>query len=270
VKTTSELFEDLTQDAPPSTVDIAGIVGAQRRRRLGMRATGAVAVIAAAVAGAAAIQPGAARPQTPIAGPGSAVPEPPAFALVANDSASAARLRAALDAAVHRQAPDARWFAEGDTLGQKTPEGQPPLIVGDTADRMFTGLGGLATGGLRGTVQLGVIAPDVCDAACRAHQKGSPRGDGLTCPPPSDEHAQCATGTTAGRRWMRISWPRSAKGVLEYDYRAQLADGRVLSLVLDNRAEAADGTWPAAQAATPLTTGQLIAVTDDIAGRIRK
>jgi len=234
-----QLFDELTADAPPSTVDLPAIIRRERRRRTAVRA-GVPAVAILAVASAVAVlAPGGGSAPTRSAATGSppaptAVVTParaPGFRLVANDrattAATAGTLRAALADAVQRAAPGATWLAQGLTRNA-TPDGQPPRIFGDDltnpTDQMFTGATGIALDGRRGTLSLNIISIDPCTggslAKCPA-EHGSPQelrremAKGLFACQPAAQKCTASTGGD-GRR-QRVQTMLSSGGFVSQE-----------------------------------------------------
>ena len=251
---TQQLFDDLTADAPPSTVDVRGIIRRERRRRAFVRAgVPGLAVLAAASAvavlghgPASAPAPG---PAVVAAAPSISASPPTGFRLVASNKAAAAAtaesLRAALDAAVRKAAPGATWLSRGNT-GFDTPNGQPPRITGDgltrTVDQMFTGTTGLGFDGRKGKLSINIISMDQCTGGaltkCAGDQK-SPKErqkdlqEGLfACQPKAVLKCTASTGPD-GRR-QRVQTSTSLHGFVSQETNVELADGRALMIAVDN------------------------------------
>jgi hypothetical protein len=288
---TQQLFDDLTADPPPSTVDVPGILRREKRRRTLLRTSVPAAAVLAAVSATAIFGAGGGPAPTPSAatGPGNAesvaAAPAPGFRLAANDqaavSATAKSLRAALNAAVRQVAPGATWLAQGLTK-DVTPDGQPPRIFGDDVkhptNQMFTGTTGLSLGGKRGTLSLNVIAVDPCTdgalAKCSADQ-GSPETQrqeterGLyACQPAAQK---CVTSKGSHGRRERVQTSVSLGGFVSQETTIELADGRALMLTVDNQfipPGSSSNRDDVAQNTTPLSPAQVTAAATAIAGQI--
>jgi len=286
-----QLFDELTADAPPSTVDVPAIIRRERRRRTAVRAGVPAFAIVAVASAVAVLAPGGGSAPTSSAATGpppapSATSAPaPGFRLVANDRATAAAtadtLRAALAAAVQRAAPGATWLAQGLTK-TVTPDGRPPRIFGDDltnpTDQMFTGTTGISLDGRRGTLSLNIISIDPCTggalAKCPA-QHGSPQATrqemekGLyACQPAA---RKCAATTGSDGRRQRVQTAVSSGGFVSQETTVELADGRALMLTVDNQFFPPGSTnnhHGVAQSATPLSPAQVTAVATTVGDRI--
>jgi hypothetical protein len=289
-----QLFDDLTAEAPPSTIDVAGIVRREKRRRAAVRAgvpvTAALAVAVAvgalgighgpapgpsAVASAAAPAPGSGASSGASSGARSGAPSrAPRFRLAAQDKAAmvatATTLRAALDAAVHEAAPGSRWLEQGLTAAP-TPDGEPPRIVADNArtpsDPMFSGVTGIGLDGRRGTLGLSVIALDSCTGPLA---KCAPSlGEGLYgCQPAA---LTCTAGTTGDGRRQRVRTTTSLGGFISQETTVELADGRALMITVDNQFSppgSKDNRDNVAQEAAPLSPAQVKAIATTIGDQI--
>ncbi|MEU7795794.1 hypothetical protein [Micromonospora tulbaghiae] len=109
-----QIFDEAIGDAPPTAVDVDGLVareGRRRRRRLGAYAS-ATAVLALALGVGVVVQPGA-----------SGGPAPAYSAASATARSEPERLRTAILAAFHREVPDLRWVQGGSTADRKTWDG---------------------------------------------------------------------------------------------------------------------------------------------------
>jgi hypothetical protein len=289
---TQHLFEDLTADAPASTVDVPGIIRREKRRRATIRAGVPAAAVLAVAAGIALLGPGngpapgpAAVAGPPSAGPAAAPPVPVGFRLVASDRATTAvtakALRAALGAAVLHAAPGATWLAQGLTK-TVTPDGQPPRIAGDDlahpTDQMFSGTTGISLDGRRGTLSLNIISINPCTggalAKCPA-QHGSPaalRRDMVTglfaCQPAAQK---CAASTGKDGRRQRVQTSVSLGGFVSQETTVELADGRALMLTVDNQFIAPgrrDNHDDVAQSTPPLSPAQVTTTATTIGDQI--
>ncbi|SCE65282.1 hypothetical protein [Micromonospora tulbaghiae] len=119
-----QIFDEAIGDAPPTAVDVDGLVareGRRRRRRVGAYAS-ATAVLALALGVGVVVQPGAS---------GGPAPTRPAASATARSEPE--RLQAAFQAAFNREAPDLRWVQGGSTGDHKTWDGPvtetPPWTV---------------------------------------------------------------------------------------------------------------------------------------------
>jgi hypothetical protein len=288
---TQQLFEELTADPPPSTVDVPGIVRRERRRRTLVRIGIPAAAVLAVASATAVLAPGDAPTPAPsaVAEPPSAgtseVASAPGFRLVANNkaaaAATAATLRSALDDAVHKVAPGATWLKQGLTK-EATPDGQPPRIFGDDlkrpTDQMFSGITGISLDGKRGTLSLNIISVNPCTggklAKCPAGH-GSPAEiretmtKGLFACQPAPE--KCAATTGNGGRRQRVQTSLSLNGFVSQETTVELADGRALMLTVDNQfiaPDAKDVSNNVAQATTPLSPAQVTAAATAIGDQI--
>lgn len=279
---TQQLFEDLTADAPPSTVDVAGIVRREKRRRSLVRGGVPVAAVAVVATAYAVINPAAPAPPVaaePAASLAPATTTAPGFRLVASDqqakAATAASLRTALDDAVRKTAPGATWLAQGDPA-YSTLNGQPPLITGDgvqrTQDQMFFGGTGIGLDGRRGTIRLSIIAVDPCNGGtfskCGADPKHDLTPDTFLKCSPSPEKCTESKGTDGRRRRVRTT--TSKAGFVGNEATVELADKRALQIFVDNEF-VVPGTAPGnsvAQPEAPLSPAQVEAVATAIGDRI--
>jgi hypothetical protein len=286
-----QLFDDLTADAPPSTVDVPSIIRREKRRRTVVRA-GLPAAAVLAVASAIAVL---ASGSGPVPGPlavtappstGSAAAAPvPGFRLVASDQATtmatAETLRAALGAAVQRAAPGATWLAQGLTK-TVTPNGQPPRIFGDDlkspTDQMFSGTTGISLDGRRGTLSLNIVSINPCTggtlAKCPTEHKSPEalRRDmeaGLYgCQPAAQK---CTASTGGDGRRQRVQTSVSLGGFVSQETTVELADGRALMLIVDNQfipPGSRDNSNNVAQSTTPLSPAQVTATATTIGDQI--
>jgi hypothetical protein len=289
---TQQLFEDLTADAPPSTVDVPGIVRREKRRRTVVRVGMPAAAVLAVASAIAVLAPGGApRPapsavaEPPSAGTTTAVAPTPGFRLVANNKAAAvataATLRSALDAAVRKVAPGATWLKLGLTV-EFTPDGQPPRIFSDDlkrpTDQMFTGTTGISLDGKRGTLGLNIISINPCTGGALTKcpsEHASPaelRKQMLkvlfACQPAA---AKCAATTGRDGRRQRVQTSPTEDGFVSQETTVELADGRALMLTVDNQfiaPEAKDNSNSVAQSTTPLSPTQVTAAATAIGDQI--
>jgi hypothetical protein len=289
---TQQLFEDLTADAPPSTVDVPGIVRREKRRRAAVWIGAPAAACLAVASGIAVLAPGGGPAPAPsavassvVAQQPSAVPSAPGFRLVANNQVAAAAtaktLRSALNDAVHRAAPGTTWLTQGLTK-EATPDGQPPRIFGDDlkrpTDQMFTGATGIALDGRRGTLSLNIISMDPCTggklAKCPAGRTDPARArremaKGLfACRPAA---VKCAATTGSDGRRQRVQTSLSLGGFVSQETTVELADGRALMLTVDNQfiaPGATDTHNDVAQGTPPLSPTQVTATATAIGDRI--
>jgi hypothetical protein len=283
---TQQLFEDLTADAPPSTVDVPGIVRREKRRRTLVRVGVPVAAVAVLATALAVINPAAPAPPV-VAGPATSLaPAPatattpaPGFRLVASNraakAATSASLRKAMDGAVRKTAPSAKWLAQGDPA-YSTPDGQPPLITGDgvqrTVDQMFAGGTGISLDGRRGTIRLNIIAVNPCNGGtlskCGTDPKKDFTPDTLLKCYPSPEKCTESKGTDGRRQRARTT--TSLGGFVGHEATVELADKRTLLVFVDNEF-IVPGTHPqnsVAQPEAPLSLTQVEAVASAIGDQI--
>ncbi|MBO4139995.1 hypothetical protein J5U46_07525 [Micromonospora tulbaghiae] len=109
-----QIFDEAIGDAPPTAVDVDGLVareGRRRRRRVGAYAS-ATAVLALALGVGVVVQPGAS---------GGPAPARPAASATARSEPE--RLQAAILVAFNREVPDLRWVQGGSTADRKTWDG---------------------------------------------------------------------------------------------------------------------------------------------------
>lgn len=289
---TRQLFDNLVADPPASTIDVAGIVRREKRRRTVLRVGMPTAAVLAVASGIAVLGPGggpASGPSAvagpPPAGPAATAAPVPGFRLVAYDRASTAAtaktLRAALNDAVERVAPGAKWLTQGLTKAA-TPDGQPPRIFGDDltkpTDQMFTGTTGISLDGRRGTLSLNIISIDPCTGGALAKcptPKGSPGAlrqemeKALYACQPAAQKCTASTGED-GRR-QRVQSMVSLGGFVSQETTVELADGRALMLTVDNQFIAPgskDNRNDVAQSTTPLTPAQVTATATTIGDQI--
>lgn len=289
---TKQLFEDVVGTPPPSTVDVPGLIGREKRRRATRRGAVTVTALAIAAAGVGLIDlpRGPADPAGPALQVGAAGPAQPAIRLAAEDRASAeataTALRAVLDRAVHDAVPGARWLSQ-NTYGNPAPDGQPPRLVGDDrapkADQMFFGGSGVAVGADRGLLTLQVISTRPCvdpvNPKC-ALERDQPEREQrlrerllLTCVAAVPD---CTLGTgPRGERMLmqtvssrRAGVPATSSATVSHEVRVRLADGRVLSLTVSNTFAAAAGRASVRQPAPPLTRRQLTGIAGAVSGHI--
>jgi hypothetical protein len=294
---TQQLFDELTANPPPSTVDVPGIVRREKRRRTLLRAGAPAAAFLAvgstiavlATGGGPAPEPsvaaGSPSPGSAAATSSAAPTEAAGFRLVADNqkatTATAKRLRAALNAAVHHAAPGATWLAQGLTRNA-TPDGQPPRIFGDDlkrpTDQMFTGGTGISLDHRRGTLSLNIISINPCTggslAKCPAGHRSpeSLRQDmekGLyACQPAA---LKCTASTGSDGRRQRVQTMTSLGGFVSQETNIELADGRALMLTVDNQFIAPgskDNHNDVAQRATPLSPAQVTTIAAAIGDQI--
>lgn len=289
---TRQLFDEMVGTAPPSTVDVHAIVRRETRKSA-RRWTGVLTAAVAAVAISAGVVATVDRGPD---GVRSAVDPPPGavdngFRLTATDrestEATAARLREAIDGAVRRAAPGARWIATG-AYENAAPDGQPPNLSGpgSTAevDRMFNGGTGILAEGRKGTLSIsviqvdrGTITCDPSDAKCVAERAlpdrtAEKRAQLLTC----RGEAGCTESTgpkgetivalSSAVRLKQFPGPLLATS---HTVRIELADRRVL--VIDSRNDFAPpgGKNALQQPDPPLTAAQVVAIGSELAGKIK-
>lgn len=258
----TQLFDEVVGELPPSAVDVNDIIRSEKRRS-SVRATGiASAVVALSITAGLVLTmgggPGASSPPaatqtatgTP-SGSGTHGGSGARFALVADTAETAAatakRLGIALDGAISKEAPGTKWLT-----------GSVPKIAYKTTQPagvdMFSGDGAMAYHGRKGTVALSILL-------LRPSAEGPDAGkaiDPLACQP----GAKCVEGRSpAGARTMIVT----NGGVVEA--KVDLSGKRWLTISVANEA-GADGDGPA-QAATPLTAAQALAVATNLAGQIK-
>jgi hypothetical protein len=284
---TQQLFEELTADSPPSTVDLPGIIRREKRRRTLVRAGGSGAVLLAVVSAIAVLGPDRTPAPPVLASPStaeSAAPVVPGFRLVATDraatAATAKTLRAALDAAVHKAAPGATWLTQGPAE-TATPNGQPPRVIGDDlkrpTDQMFWGQTGIALDGRRGTLSIGIASMNPCTggrlAKCPPGSKDPEtlRRDmatGLYACQPAPE--KCTASIRPNGRRQRVQKMVSLGGFVSQETNVELADGRALMIFVDNQFRTpvpADKVF-VPQPTTPLSPAQITAIATAIGDQI--
>jgi hypothetical protein len=283
------LFDEIVGEPPKSTIDVASIVKREQRARTLRRmsvplAAATLVVLAGVLAGALPSQP---APNQHGAAPATtATTAPTRFELVLDSKesaeASAARLAEALDVAVRRVAPEARWLAD-NFHGVPTVDGQlPTIIVGDgrTAnENTFYGGSYVDNGGRKGGVSLQVIGPRLClgadDTKCaQGDDTGRVRQyrDRLlqcvqepNCSQQIGPNGERIVVRTQSNRPPRLTgaWP-----ITNYEVLIGLDGDRVLTISVSNEYATGDAKSQAAQQDPPLTVDQLILVLTDLAGRI--
>ncbi|MEV4814563.1 hypothetical protein [Micromonospora tulbaghiae] len=171
-----QIFDEAIGDAPPTAVDVDGLVareGRRRRRRVGAYAS-ATAVLALALGAGVVVQPGA-----------SGGPAPAYSAASATARTHPERLRTAMLTALDREAPDLRWVRGAAATDPETWGGPltdaPQWSVRPLRWESMTGwfgVGVAARGGVRSylTIDVGrpfpgqASGPDECEdgmVACR-------------------------------------------------------------------------------------------------------
>jgi hypothetical protein len=246
----TQLFDEVVGELPPSTVNVDDIVRREKRRGAVRRTTGIVAAVvtlSVTTGLGLTIGGGTGTSSPPVAS--AATPET-RFALVADNAetatATAKRLQLALDGAVRRQAPGATWLT-----------GEPPAISFKTTREridMFTGEGNVAYDGRKGGLHLGI-------SLIRPIADGPNAGktiDPLTCA----ADAKCVEGKAP-------NGAQTALTLLDGTVigRVGLPDNRLLQITVSNEI-GPDGAGQA-QAATPLTGDQALAVAIDLASQVR-
>jgi hypothetical protein len=272
----TQLFDQVIGEAPPSTVDVVGIVRRENRRgavrRVVSVATAAVSLSVFTAIGLGLTGGTGASSPPSVAGrdatSASAAPDV-RFALVAQNqesaSASAKRLSAALDAAFRKEAPGAAWIFSPERPGQTGPDGVPPKlsyrVVGEAKgvpEELFHGDSGVLNDGRKGSLHLGVNATD------GAGENGTTVGRALKCP--RSGPGKCTSGKApSGARTIFLA---STYGDVHVDTCVVgLPDGRSLSITHSNNF-AADGSGPP-QNGMPLTEAQVKAIAFDVAAHIK-
>jgi len=266
----TDLFDQLVGELPPSTVDVVGIVRREKRRSTARRVTGlATAVAALGLTTALGLSmtggTGASSPPS-VAGGGTTAAPDTRFALVAQSeetaAASAKRLAAALDAAVRKEAPDAKWIFEPDGSGRTGPDGRPPTLSYDVgpdgkSKELFGGGSGILNEGRKGSLRLGV------EPAEGVGEDGVRRPSSWKCAPTV---RKCTEGTApSGAKTLFLS-PKYGD-VQMYGIEVQLPDGRSLRITVSNNF--GDKGTGAAQPGTPLTSDQVKAIAFDVAAQIK-
>jgi len=235
------------------------------------------------------------KPNSEVTGSSATVGSPAApdssFQLVADTSesaqATAKRLSEALDHALRKEAPGARWIFAPEYAGQKPgPDGVPPQMIvkpdgPKKSEEMFFGGSGVLHEGRKGSLFLRIVTdpaksrptpPPDCHLYpnCVRIFAGS-RGTNFSC---SASPADCVEGTNpSGGKFvvMTLSQPSRAGSNVSwrsYEVRFELADGRILSISHSNSFGGGDGA-PPAQPDTPLTREQVTVIANDIASKIK-
>jgi hypothetical protein len=267
-----ELLDDVVGTPPPSAVDLHGIVQRERRRgqlRLSVAAAAVAVITGVAIASGTGSDPQLAPPSMAAVDTG--------FRLVTDTTdsgdATARRLGIALDDAVQRQDPAARWFTPAH------PSDLVRFVPGGSAanQQRFAGSGTLTLAGRIGQVSLTIVSDyDPCPAGSTAEKACGGRGGPATARLLSCAGMPgCVEGrTTAGARMLTSvssSRPPTAGPVPDTTVlvRVQLPDRRVLELISSNLDDRGPGKSSPGQAGPVLTLRQLTAVTSDLAGRIK-
>jgi hypothetical protein len=261
-----QLFDELIGDAPPSTVDVAGIVRREKRRGVALRATSvATAAVVLAVTAAVGLTmaggTGASSPPRAGGDPTPTVAVDTRFALVADSEesieATARRLSESLDAALRETAPGAGWIFEPRIPGETGPDGQPMTMShkegpdGKTSQELFAGAAGFRVDGRKGSMHFAIYNDDTA-------------ADGAECGP---KVRRCVEGTAPNGAKTRVNTVDYGNGVIVYIARVEVADGRILQLTQGNDF-GLDGAAPP-QRDTPLTGEQTLAVAVDVASQIK-
>lgn len=248
----------------------AGRSWAARRVVLAGVATAGVAAAVVALLTVAPID----RPSGGTVQPSAAVvsPSPPedfTFRLVADSvdsaQATATQLSQALDRALKKEAPGARWIFKRDNAGQTPgPDGQPPQLHVKASDgakkseEMFSGGTGVLHEGRRGALHLLIftsVGSDRGIVSCPADSAGC-----IEVPGPNGGKAVVQTISQPPMRGSNVPFRMYMVGL-------QLADGRALSLSHSN--DFGPDMTPAAQRDTPLTREQVTAIAFDVASKIK-
>jgi hypothetical protein len=261
-----DILDQLLGAAPPSTVDIDGVVRRTRRRRrirhLAAGGSTAVAVATAVMVGAGLLPgPGPApapAPPAAVASP-SLSPSPSAFRLQSGTPAGQQRildrLRTVLEQAATEHAPDVRWIYMPDVPGEKrTPDGHPVMFALD--DSTFRARSGVTADGRKGGFYLSLR-----DLGCESGQSCEPLYE---CAPPI---ADCQTTRTAsGLRLIRYV-DKPGQGHHFYGVDVELADRKHAVHLSAVNYFGGDGSAPSAPAPV-FTRAQLDAIATDIAEKI--
>jgi hypothetical protein len=269
-----QLLDEMIGAPPPSTVDVRRIVRHERRRPMVRLSAAAAVLVVVAGAWLAVDGRSVGRP----APPARVAADDVGFRLVTDSresgEATARRLGVALDEAVHRQAPAARW------LIPIRPSDLVRFVPGDSAQNQqrFDGSGDVTLGGRTGRLTLTIVSDyDPCPAgspaekACGSHG-GSPTRQLLTC---AGMPAGCVEGATpSGAKLLTITTsvrPPAAGPVpiATALARVQLPDRRVLELTSSNLGAGRGSVKASPRQQQPvLTLRQLTAAAVDLAGRI--
>jgi hypothetical protein len=265
-----ETLDRLIGAAPPSTLDVGGVIRRTRRRRRIRRALAgcstATAVVAAIAVGAALVD-GPQRPPEvvppPVAAsvPATLVPSPTPTGFALDTSARAGQeraldwLRTALEEATAEHARGTRWIYMPDVPGEpRTPDGRPILLY-TVADDTFRGRSGVTGGGRKGGFFL-TLRPTTCEV-------------GRSCQPMHqcvDGGSSCVTSRTpAGHRLVSYVEKPSRKHVF-YSVDVEVVGSRALHLEAVNYF-GGDGSGSVASAPV-FTRAQLAAIATTIADQI--
>ncbi|HWS38996.1 MAG TPA: hypothetical protein VN408_40425 [Actinoplanes sp.] len=254
-----QLFDELVEDAPPSTVDVGGIIRREKRRRFGLRLAGIVAI--GVVAGLVVQNPATSPPAAEAGG----------FRLVSDTDASvketARQLEQALDDALRTTEPAARWQR---LFRHTAADGEPPMITGktaaDVAQQLYGGSQGVENGDRRGMLRFLISSPTPCAPGAVVQCDGEKVAASMaeywenyfTCPA---NRPVCAVETLPDGRRMKTE----SAGRNRHTASVELPDKRVLSVMVSNRFAA---NKPLDPDGAPLTLEQTAAVARSVAGRI--
>ncbi|MFI6333298.1 hypothetical protein ACIBBG_34290 [Micromonospora chersina] len=270
---TQQLFHEIADGLPPSTIDVDRIIRREKRARAARRSgllTGAIALAGVLAAGATIGAAPAPDRDVLATGPASTIPQD-GFRLVFNTkeeaAATANRLGDAMDKALHHAEPDARWIyaVSYATEVEARPDGQPPKIGFRDADRfkklrarvastprptlppqhtpsprpsrflpIFEGGQGVEVHGRKGSLKL-----TIANNTGTGHKTGK------------------FVQTLSGKPWPGESVPPITRFV-----NLKLAEGRILTITLGNIN--GQGIDPA-----PLTSEQLVAIATELAKKIQ-
>jgi hypothetical protein len=268
-----ETLDQLIGVAPPSTVDVPGVIRRTRRRRRVRRALAggstATAVVAAIAVGAALIN-GPGRPPEvvppPVAAsvpatPSPSVSPPPAgFVLDTATRAGQERaldwLRTALEEATVKHAPGTKWIYMPDAPGEpRAPDGRPILLY-TVADDTLRGRSGVTRDGRKGGFYLRLRPID-----CAAGEPCQPLyecGHGVS---------DCQTGTTPSGLTIVRYVDRPGGKWLFYDVDVELPGGRYALNLSAVNYFGGDGS-PAVAPAPVFTRAQLASIATTIAEQV--
>lgn len=258
-----QMLDELIGAAPPSTVNVEGVVRRSRRRRLIRRLVAggstATAVVVAIVVGAGLL-PGEQPEQktVPQVAAPTVSPSPSAFALEAGTEGGRQRildrLQLVLEQSTTEHAPNIRWIYMPDEPGEKpTPDGHPVMFALD--DDTFRARSGVTADGRKGGFFLSLRPTGCGSGSCEPFYE---------CAPPI---ADCqATRTGSGLRLVRYV-DEPGRDWRFYGVDVELPDRKHAVHLSAVNYFGGDGSEPSAP--TPVfTRAQLEAIATDIAETI--
>jgi hypothetical protein len=267
-----ETLDQLIGVAPPSTVDVHGVIRRTRRRRRVRRALAgcstATAVVAVIAVGAALVNGPRRPPEVPppvaasvsVAPTPNPSPTPTGFALDTSTRAGQEQalswLRTALEEATAEHAPGTKWIYMPDVPGEpRTPDGRPILLY-TVDDDTFRGRSGITRDGRKGGFYL-TLRPGGCVV-------------GKGCQPLYECErgvADCQESLTPSGLKIVRSVDRPGGKLVLYEIHIELPGGLYALRLTAVNYFGGDGS-PAVATAPVFTQAQLTAIATEIAGQV--